>query len=110
MENYEQKYKQALDAFRKFRDAYKTTDHSVTYKEMKKLFANVEASFLELKESEDEKIRNWLIRTLKSLNSTAVHIDGAYEMMLPAIAWLEKQGENKPDDKVEPKFKVGDVI
>lgn len=26
------------------------------------------------------------------------------------LAWLEKQGEQKPADKVEPKFKVGDKI
>lgn len=51
--------------------------------------------FPELKESEDEKIRKWLIRTLKALNSSSVEIEGAYEMMLPAIAWLEKQGEKK---------------
>ena len=46
----------------------------------------------ELKVSEDERIRGWIIRTLKSLNSSPVQIDGAYEMMLPAIAWLERQG------------------
>ena len=62
--------------------------------------------FPELRESEDERIRNWIISTLKSLNSTAVQIDGAYEMMLPAIAWLEKQGY----DKVEQKFKIGDWV
>ena len=82
------------------------------------------------------------------MNSSSVEIDGAYEMMLPSIAWLEKQGKNnmgiseatkqklkdnlhkaleketpeswneflerqgeqKPVDKVEPKFKVGDII
>ena len=110
----------------------------------------LEFVFSELKESEDEKIRKWLITTLKSLNNSPVQIDGAYEMMLPAIAWLEKQGEHanfrnkiqigdkvtrneggvlvnisqlnrvakerkkqgeqKPADKVEPKFKVGDWI
>jgi hypothetical protein len=52
--------------------------------------------FPELRESDDERIRKWLICTLKSLNNSPVQIDGAYEMMLPAIAWLEKQGELKP--------------
>ena len=55
----------------------------------------------ELKENEDEKIRKWLICTLKSLNSSPVQIDGAYEMMLPAIAWLEKQGKQKEINLVE---------
>ena len=53
--------------------------------------------FSELKESEDEKIRKWIVRTLKSLNNSLIQIDGAYEMMLPAIAWLEKQGEKSVD-------------
>lgn len=52
----------------------------------------------ELHESKDEKIRKWLICTLKSLNNSPVQIDGAYEMMLPAIDWLKKQGEQKPTD------------
>ena len=51
--------------------------------------------FPELKESEDERIRKWIVRTLKSLNSSSIQIDGAYEMMLPAIAWLEKQGKQE---------------
>lgn len=67
------------------------------------------------KESKDERIIKWLISTLKSLNSTNVQIDGAYEMMLPAIAWLEKQGSqnlanSEKTCKVEPKFKVGDWV
>lgn len=40
---------------------------------------------------EDEKIRKWIVSTLKSLNNSPIQIDGAYKMMLPAIAWLEKQ-------------------
>jgi hypothetical protein len=66
--------------------------------------------FPELKESDDERIRKWLIFTLKSLNNSPVQIDGAYEMMLPAIDWLEKQGQQKPTDKVEPKFHEGEWI
>lgn len=50
----------------------------------------------ELRESEDEKIRKWLNRTLKALNTSGVSIDGAYEMLLPSIDWLEKQKE--PED------------
>ena len=57
----------------------------------------------------EEKIRKWIVRTLKSLNNSSIQIDGAYEMMLPAIAWLEKQGEQKPAIFI-PKFRVGDKL
>ena len=61
--------------------------------------ADVQDLFPELKEGKDERIRKWLICTLKSLNNSPVQIDGAYEMMLPAIAWLEKQGEQSDANK-----------
>ena len=51
---------------------------------------------LKEKESEDERIRGAIIDHLKDSNLTEW------------AAWLEKQGEQKPDDKIEPKFKVGD--
>ena len=38
----------------------------------------------------------------KQLQSLHDRIHNAY--------WLEKQGEQKPDDKVEPKFKIGDWV
>ena len=66
----------------------------------------------ELKESEDEKIRKWIIRTLKSLNNSSIQIDGAYEMMLPAIAWLEKQGKrpnNVYDKEIEWLIKLKEL-
>ncbi len=54
--------------------------------------------FPELKESEDEDILKGLISMCKTLCKTKW------------IAWLEKQGENKPADKVEPKFQNGQWI
>lgn len=62
-----------------------------------------ERYFPELKESEDDRIRKNLIDYLKEF----VPFDdtGTY------IAWLERQGELKPQIKlVFPKFRVGDVI
>ena len=79
--------------------------------------------FPELKESEDERIRKELIKIVNDHYSLFKEIDRA-----KTIAWLEKQGEQKPDevrttgyqnvqdieqkpiDKVEPKFKVGDWV
>ena len=95
----------------------------------------------ELKESEGEKIRKWLIALIKSNEYGSISNVG--EMPCPklnVLDWLEKQGEQKPygqrqecvdcqfnyageckgscamkrgkqkPDKIEPKFKVGDII
>lgn len=53
--------------------------------------------FPELKESEDERIRRNIIAALKG--------EGYYDCDLTneCIAWVKKQGEHKPTDKVEPK-------
>ena len=62
-----------------------------------------EAIFPELKESEDERIRKSLI------NYVYCHGDAGDFTKKEFIAWLEKQGEQKPD-KVEPKFHEGDWV
>ena len=54
--------------------------------------------FPELEDSEDERIRKWLIKTLKGLCNSPIEIDGSYEMMLPAIAYLERQKVNTEGD------------
>lgn len=63
--------------------------------------------FSEFELSEDEKIKKAII------NIFATHKD--YEVYFGVSVkdirvWLEKQGEQKPIDKVEPKFKVGDKL
>ncbi len=87
--DYEKKYNEALEWARK-----------VMQGKVGFVLDDVLELFPELKESKDDKIRKWLICTLKSLNNSPVQIDGAYEMMLPAIAWLEKKGEKKPIEEV----------
>ena len=65
--------------------------------------------FPELKESEDEAIRESLINYLKERKSCESY--GQYVLRYDHwITWLEKQGEQKPADKVEPKFKAGDWV
>ena len=57
--------------------------------------------------SEDEKIRKGIINYFQCQSEeepTRKEIHNKW------IAWLEKQGEQKPMDKVEPKFKVGDWV
>ena len=71
----------------------------------------LEEMFPELKESEDEKIREAIIDTLNRVDQRIIEINYGIKHK-DAIAWLEKQGEQKPADKVEPKFhfKVGQWI
>lgn len=64
---------------------------------------NIKDLFPELKESEDERIRKELICFL----NTEIPQCEARDKY---IAWLEKQAEQKPADKVEPKFHEGEWI
>lgn len=71
----------------------------------------MESIFPELKENEDERIKKWLIALIKSNEYGS--ISSAGKMPCPkqkVLAWLEKQGEQKPADKVEPKFHEGEWI
>ena len=60
----------------------------------------------EFQESEDERIRKELIQYLKDYPNLP---NGNYSRS-NFFAWIEKQGEKKSTDKVEPKFKVGDWV
>ena len=93
--DYEKKYKEIVGLIKK---AY-------LYAQTDSTKAVLEEIFPELKESEDERIKEAIIATIHLYYGEPLE-DEAKEM----LAWLEKQGEQKPDDKVEPKFKVGDFI
>jgi hypothetical protein len=81
----------------------------------------------EIKESEDDNIRRWIINEIKIKHHNLD--EDEVDFVDKAIAWLEKQGEKKqelltkekalknspfveqnPTDKVEPKFKVGNWV
>ena len=64
----------------------------------------IEDIFPELKESEEEWIRQRIIQAIR------LRADDMNEEWSDEIAWLEKQGEQKSIDKVEPIFNVGDKI
>ena len=67
--------------------------------------------FPELKESEDEKVRKTLIHIVKcACDKYGVKYQGKEISEDKLLAWLEKQGEQKTTNNVEPKFKVGDWI
>lgn len=92
--DYEKKYKDALERARKSHDKA----NGLIKKEW------IETIFPELKENEDEKIRKQIISFLKEF-------EGDHYRNLDFsswIAWLEKQGEQKP--KVKSKFNQGDWV
>ena len=99
MENYEQKYKESLERCK----SWMKGEHPECFSEAQKA---AEFIFPELRESEDERIRKGLIKGLSAMRDIHKHqtfSDDAININ-DAIAWLEKQGEQKPADKVEPKF------
>ena len=78
------------------------------YKDTHIMFPQIKDEiFPAFKESEDEKIRKELIDYFKE-NNAALAFRGISNECV--IAWLEKQGEQKSIDKVEPKFKEGDWV
>lgn len=75
------------------------------YKDIHIMFSSIQNEmFPELKESEDERIRKMIIKTLN--RDKILTEDEAYD----CFTWLKKQGEQKPIDKIEPKFKKGDWV
>ena len=60
-------------------------------------------------ESEDGGIRKELLDFCKN-RAEKYSNDPKYKNISAWIAWLEKQGEQKPADKVEPKFHEGDWV
>ena len=73
------------------------------------LKATLERIFPELKDSNDKKIRNFIINELACLRATDEKGSDRYEELTNAIAWLKKQGKNSTD-KIKPRFKVGDWV
>lgn len=76
MEDYEKKYKEALNRAREI------------HRNENEKRSDMEWLFPELKESEDEKIREALVRFHKS----TIDIDGIKGADI--LAWIEKQGES----------------
>ena len=65
----------------------------------RKLYGNeiAEEIFPELKESDDEKIRKWIINDIRNnINNEPLNNSDYKKKAEKAIAWLEKQGEEKP--------------
>ena len=94
--DYKKKYKEALEWIR---DLYPTMEGATR--------EDAEHYFPELKESKDEKIKKEIVElVMQPTWKTETEFNRRKEL----VAWLEKQGEEKPADTFEPKFKVGDWI
>lgn len=101
--NYEKKYKEALERARELLSrCIKDSDRRTKIYRVE----DIESIFPELKENEDERIRKEIISFIADRKNWFPK----EETKASWISWLEKQGEQKSDDKVEPKFKVGDWI
>ncbi len=70
----------------------------------------VNTIFPELKESEDERIREEITEFLKKASGGFLDTTIQCKTFGKWFAWLEKQGEKKETDKVKPKFNAGDWV
>ena len=86
-----------IDYKQKIKDYMNSSEVDTLYKSM------LNNLFPELAESEDERIRK---RIIQALHGDVLDM----EETTKAIAWIEAQVEQKPTDKVEPKFKAGDWV
>ena len=102
----EEKAKRYDEAIKKLRSLYDDYDTVSTLINVKEELENI---FPELKKSEDERIGDMIIKSFDYTNPWDFLNNRGVDKQ-SVIAWLEKQGEQKPADKVEPKFKVGDWI
>lgn len=94
MENYKEKYEQALERCKK---EFNFNNLAYSHEEIKQRLENV---FPELKESDDEQIKNEIIDYLKGF--IPHHNDDLVAKSKLWITWLEKQGEQKTVSKTEP--------
>ena len=106
----EEKYKQALKRAKELLDDMDKGDYFASNEDIENIFPE-----LKEKESKGERIRKELIEQIAYIipNNDEVDDEGnalpSYQERINKYrAWLEKQGEQKSVDKVEPKFKVGD--
>lgn len=96
--DYKKKYE---DLINKLNDAKKTKG-GYTFKSV------IDEIVPENVESKDERVRKCLLSHFSRYQEDEIFLNGI--TMKQIVSWLEKQGEQKPTDKTEPKFKVGDWV
>ena len=65
--------------------------------------------FPELKENRDEKVKKSINRLIRYYHDVNFPTPEGFSRK-DLLDWIEKQGEQKPIDKIKPKFTVGDKI
>jgi hypothetical protein len=102
--DYERKYKEALKIMESLYNVvrYQSSSDALLASQ------TIEKAFPELKESKDERIKRCIGMCLT--DATEQRFEDFNTNLKDCLAWLEKQVEQKPVDKVEPKFKVGDWV
>ena len=96
--DYKKKYDQALENLKRIKTANEDNKELVNF---------IEYEYPELKESEDERIKNLMIKVFKSYQNPSYHINtDKWEGMeiSKILSWLEKQGKQKP--KTKPALEV----
>ena len=98
MENYEEKYKKALGRAIAQQETYIHLGNVSAAKAIENIFP-------ELRESEDERIRkelierfNWELKGAEEQDAAGCSRQKDIAMFKRGLAWLEKQGEQKPAD------------
>ena len=97
----EEKAKAYDEALENARQEYNTTENVERKQWLEELFP-------ELVESEDEKIRRALMKFIEKIPYERLENDGV--SVKDALAWLEKQGEQKPDWSIKEKLMLNDII
>lgn len=103
----EEKAKAYNKAIERLRNAFYNNNSRMCEEYRNAVLKIIEPIFPELKESEDERIRKALVTIVTNTEPSLTMLYGVDKADL--IAWLEKQGEQKPADKVV-KFNVGDKV
>lgn len=86
MKNYEKAYKEALE---RAREIIKDYEKRGLKEQLFYAKEDLEGIFPELKESEDEKIRKWLLDTITQIPNDSIEWDVIEKAKV--LAWLEKQ-------------------
>ena len=103
----EEKAKVYDEAIEKLRNAFYDNNSRMCEEYRNAVLKIIEPIFPELAESEDERIRKEIIEQINLLKSATLS-DLKDKQFNSWLAWLEKQGEQKPADKVESKWKPTD--
>ena len=97
MNTYEEKYKHALENFKKIKSANSDNKELVNF---------IEYEYPELRESEDERIKKELIQYLKDYPN----LPNGHYCCNDFFAWLEKQGEQKLEWSEDDERDIDNII